>query len=245
MKPPAPKIQDYAVIGNGRSAALISRDGSIDWLCWPRFDSPSLFGALLDREVGGSWGIAPAETQRIERHYIDRTNVLQTRFYTATGVALLTDFMPAASEEAKRRMLWPEHELIRRLECDAGELELIVHFDPRPDYGRAKIAILDNGKLGLRIEIGDSLVSLRSEGAMRILRDGGAAAQVRLKAGEPLDFSLTYSTEGPAVIPPLGDVVSQKLALTVDWWQRWVDQATYDGPFRDEVLRSALVLKLM
>jgi GH15 family glucan-1,4-alpha-glucosidase len=153
--------------------------------------------------------------------------------------------MPAASEEAKRRMLWPEHELIRRLECDEGELELIVHFDPRPDYGRAKIAILDNGKLGLRIEIGDSLVSLRSEGAMRILRDGGAAAQVRLKAGESLDFSLTYSTEGPAVIPPLGDVVSQKLALTVGWWQRWVDQATYDGPFRDEVLRSALVLKLM
>src|SRR5438477_8919890 len=105
-----PKIQDYAVIGDGRSAALVSRDGSLDWLCWPRFDSPSLFGGLLDPKVGGAWGIAPTEPAHTERRYLDGTNVLQTRFVAPMGAAVLTDFMPAASEEEKRRLLWPEHE---------------------------------------------------------------------------------------------------------------------------------------
>src|SRR5688500_16229506 len=105
-----PKIQDYAVIGDGRSAALVSRDGSIDWLCWPRFDSPSLFGGLLDAEIGGAWSIAPAGPLQVERRYLDGTNVLETRFRTSQGVLAITDFMPAASEEQKRCMLCPEHE---------------------------------------------------------------------------------------------------------------------------------------
>src|SRR5215216_398297 len=106
----APKIQDYAAIGDGRSVALVSRGGSIDWLCWPRFDSPTLFASLLDLAAGGSWGIAPTGPARAERRYLDGTNVLQTLFETADGVVTLTDFMPAASEEEKRR-LWPECEL--------------------------------------------------------------------------------------------------------------------------------------
>ncbi len=93
------KIQDYAAIGDGRSVALISRHGSLDWLCWPRFDSPSLFAGLLDAQVGGAWSISPTETAQVERHYLDDTNVLQTCFHTATGSLVLTDFMPAASEE--------------------------------------------------------------------------------------------------------------------------------------------------
>src|SRR5688572_6098774 len=158
-----PRIQDYAVIGDGRSAALVSRDGSIDWLCWPRFDSPSLFGRLLDRRIGGSWTIAPAEPARTERRYIDGTNVLQTWFHTAAGVVVLTDFMPAASEEQKGRMLWPEHELVRLVECEQGEVEVGVHFDPRPDYGRAKVTLRDARALGLRIEMGARLITLRGD----------------------------------------------------------------------------------
>jgi GH15 family glucan-1,4-alpha-glucosidase len=149
-----PKIQDYAVIGDGRSAALVSRDGSLDWLCWPRFDSPSLFGGLLDPRTGGSWSIAPTEPAGVERRYLDGTNVLETRFRTPAGAVTLTDFMPAASEEDKSRVLWPEQELVRLVGCEEGEAEVRVHFDPRPDYGRAGVDLRDAGTLGLRVEMG-------------------------------------------------------------------------------------------
>src|SRR5688572_18551762 len=157
-----PKIQDYAVIGDGRSAALVSRDGSIDWLCWPRFDSPSLFGRILDRRKGGSWSIAPTAPARIGRRYIDGTNVLQTRFHTDTGEVVLTDFMPATSEKQKGEMLWPEHELVRLVECEQGEVEIHTHFNPRPDYSREAVLMRDAGPLGLRLETETGLLTLRS-----------------------------------------------------------------------------------
>ena len=244
MTTPLPKIQDYAAIGDGRSAALVSRGGSIDWLCWPRFDSPSLFGALLDRR-GGAWSVTPADPAEIERRYLDGTNVLQTRFRTATGAVTLTDFMPAIAEEDKRRLLLPEHELVRRVECEQGEVEVLTHFDPRPDFGRARFTLRDAGALGLRINMGSWLVALHSGAAFTPAADGGASARVRLKAGESITFALTYSAEGPGVVPQLGEVAREKLALTVAWWQRWAARAKYDGPYRDQVVRSALVLKLM
>ncbi|MGH7962547.1 MAG: glycoside hydrolase family 15 protein [Candidatus Binatia bacterium] len=245
MMKATPKIQDYAVIGNGRSAALVSRDGSIDWLCWPRFDSPSLFGGLLDHQVGGAWSIAPAGPARVERRYLDATNVLQTRFHTATGVLILTDFMAAFSEEEKRQSLQPEHELVRRMECEQGEVEVQIHFDPRPDYGRAKVTLRDAGALGLRIEMGARLITLRSDVQFAPAAGGGVVARISLRAGEAVACSLTYTAEGPAVLPPLGDLVSQKLALTVEWWQRWAGRTTYSGPYRDQVVRSMLALKLL
>jgi GH15 family glucan-1,4-alpha-glucosidase len=245
MTTAAPKIQDYAVIGDGRSAALVSRGGSIDWLCWPRFDSPSLFGGLLDRRVGGAWGIAPTGPARIERRYLDGTNVLQTRFHTAAGTVTLTDFMPAASEEEKGRTLWPEQELVRRVECEQGEVEVRVHFDPRPDYGRAAVRVRDAGALGLRLESGPGLVTLRGDVQLAPAADGGATATARLRAGEAVAFSLAFAADGPAVLPPPGEVVSRKLDLTVGWWRRWAARATYGGPHRDAVVRSALALKLM
>lgn len=240
-----PKIQDYAAIGDGRSAALVSRDGFIDWLCWPRFDSPSWFGSLLDQRLGGSWSITPTEPAVVTRGYIDDTNVLQTRFHTATAVLVLTDFMPAAAEEQKRRMLWPEHELLRKVECEQGEVEVQVRFDPRPDYGRARIAIRDAVALGLRIKMGANLFTLRSDVKFTPAAEGGASARLIVRAGESIAFSLSYSAEGPAVLPPLGELISEKFALTVAWWQRWASRARYSGPYRDQVVRSALALKLM
>lgn len=240
-----PKIQDYGLIGDGRSAALVSRDGSIDWLCWPRFDSPSMFGRLLDRHVGGSWRIAPVETARIERRYLDRTNVLQTRFRTSTGTIVLTDFMIAASEEQKARLLWPEHELLRLVECEQGEVEVESHFDPCPNYSRSRGRIVDRGTLGLRADVGAGIVSLVGDARFTLAPGGGAVAIARLKAGDTLTFSLTYAGDGPAVLPPPGELARTKLNLAVDWWQRWSDRANYAGPFREEVVRSALALKLM
>jgi GH15 family glucan-1,4-alpha-glucosidase len=237
-------IGEYAAIGDGRSAALISGDGSLDWLCWPRFDSPSLFAALLDPGRGGSFSIAPTAPADTERRYLDETNVLCTRFRTPDGVTVLTDFMPVCSEEEKRRSLHPERELIRRLQCESGEMEIRVRFNPRPDYGRDTLPFRDAGPIGLRLESGSRLLLLRSDARLSPAADG-FAARLRLKAGDTVDFSLTDAEDGPAVLPPLGPLVSEKLARTIAWWKRWAGRARYSGPHRDAVVRSALALKLL
>ena len=113
---PYPPIGDYALIGDGRSAALVSRDGSLDWLCWPRFDSPSIFAALLDTARGGRFRVRPTGTFRSERRYLPDTNVLETVFHTASGAVALRDLMPVVSEEDKRAALIPEHEVLREVE---------------------------------------------------------------------------------------------------------------------------------
>jgi GH15 family glucan-1,4-alpha-glucosidase len=239
------KIQDYAIIGNGRSAALISKRGSLDWLCWPRFDSPSIFGALLDREIGGYWSIQPAEELRVFRQYIENTNVLRTVFSTASGKIVLTDFMPVTSEQQKRRMLWPDHELIRQLRCTEGQVELIVVFDPRLDYGRVRPQIKNAGKLGWRIDVGTAVLILQADAEFIFDREQALYARLRLNAGEVLAFSLGFSAEAPAVIPPLGNLVAEKLELTINWWREWAAQSNYQGPYERQVTRSALVLKLL
>src|SRR5213078_1068303 len=148
---PVPKIQDYAVIGDGRSAALVSNRGSIDWLCWPRCDSPSVFGAIVDPNSGGHWSICPTQDSKVSRRYIDKTNVLETTFSNGSGKIVLTDFMSVTSEEEKKGRLWPENELIRLIRCEAGEVPVLIDFDPRPNYGRTTSFIKDAGKLGWRV----------------------------------------------------------------------------------------------
>ena len=243
MNTPA-KIQDYGVIGDGRSIALISRYGSIDWLCWPRFDSPSIFAALLDHNIGGAWSIRSVEPAAIERRYIDNTNVLETEFATASGKIVLTDFMPVTSEGQKKKRLWPEHELVRRVKCAHGEVELIVDFDPRPDFGRVTPKIKDCGRLGWRIDAERGVFTFRGEMEL-VRRDDGLSASFTLKVGETIAFSLTYSVEAPAVIPPLDDAVTERLNLTIDWWRHWEARSNYRGLYEREVTRSALVLKLL
>jgi GH15 family glucan-1,4-alpha-glucosidase len=239
-----PKIQDYAVIGNGRSAALISREGSVDWLAWPRFDSGSIFAAILDRDLGGAWSIScPARTD-VTRRYVADTNVLETRFAGPSGVAVLTDFMAVATEEQKRETLWPEHELIRRAECQSGQVTLEVRFDPRPEYGRSEATIKSARKLGWRMQFGRCLLALRSNVTLAPDSAGGLSAEVHLAAGDSAEFSMTFSNEGPAVLAPL-DLVRRKLKLTIDWWQNWARRGSYEGPYHEDVIRSLLVLKAL
>src|SRR5437667_5170637 len=238
------KIQDYARIGAGRSAALISRNGSLDWLCWPRFDSASIFGAIIDPKIGGHWSIRPANDSQTMRRYIGETNVLETTFSTASGQLVLTDFMPVASEEEKTRRLWPEHELVRLIKCQAGEVPIVINFDPRPGYGRITPVIKAKGKLGWRIGVGTSLLNLRSDVTLAANGHAGLRARPTLKRGETIAFSLTFSEEAPAALPPLGDL-TDKLKLTIAWWRNWVQRARYDGPYRTHIIRSALVLALL
>src|SRR5437588_4318700 len=131
-------IGDYALIGDCRSAALVSRDGSIDWLCFPRFDSPSIFGALLDARQGGRFRIRPTKEFRTERHYLSDTNVLETTFRTTTGAVALRDLMPVVSETEKGAALTPDHQVLREVEGLEGEVELEVLYEPRSDYVRSR-----------------------------------------------------------------------------------------------------------
>ena len=248
MTADVPKIQDYAIIGDGRSAALISNRGSIDWLCWPRFDSPSVFGAIVDSKIGGYWSIRPARDSKVSRKYIDKTNVLETTFARDSAKMVLTDFMSVTSEENKRKRLWPEHELVRQIKCEGGDAEIVCEFDPRLDYGRVIPKIENVGKLGWRFGLGRHVYALRSDVDLDCFKHSSSAAAVAtisLKAGESITLSLTFSEEGPAVLPPLGDAMAERLNLTIEWWRNWIAQSNYRGAYERQVIRSALALKLL
>ena len=241
-----PEIGDYALIGDGRSAALVSRDGSLDWLCWPRFDSPSIFAALLDTERGGRFRVRPTGTFRSERRYLPDTNVLETVFHTANGSVALRDLMPVASEQDKRAALTPEHEVLREIEGLTGQVEVEVVYTPRPDYGRKHPDFTSRGAFGLWCEIPGGALALHTDLPLQRTPDGhGALGTATIAAGERKYLSLVYGTEAPGVIPLLKDAAGDRVERTIRWWRDWTNRGTYDGPYRDAVMRSALVLKLM
>jgi GH15 family glucan-1,4-alpha-glucosidase len=236
------RVGDYALVGDCRSAALISRGGSLDWLCWPRFDSPSLFAALLDDARGGRFLIAPSGPFRSERRYLGETNVLETRFAAPGGELVLTDFMPVLEEDEAHRLLRPEHELLRLLRCERGAVEVEVVFEPRPGYALEPARLRRLGKLGWRMEAkGQGLLTLLTDAPL----DGSGRARVRLSAGQTLQFSLGFTVNAPAVLPLLGGRSEELLRSTLALWTRWAARTDYDGPFRGAVVRSALVLKLL
>ncbi len=241
----AAKIADYAIIGDSRSAALISRTGSIDWLCWPRFESPSLFAGLLDATVGGHFRIAPEGLARSTRHYLAETNVLVTELETPGALVRLTDLMPVYSESEKKRRLVPEHEILRVVECVQGEADIDTRFEPRPDYARKVPFLRGHGVLGVRLEDGPRLYTLRSDAPLSIEESTCVTGRFRLLAGQRRVFSLTYDEHGPAVLPPLDGYVDEALESTTSFWHEWSSRCTYDGPYRDQVIRSLLTLKLL
>lgn len=236
-----PDIGDYGVIGDCRSAALVSRYGCIDWLCWPQFDSPSIFAALLDRERGGYWKIAPVGPSSIERQYLNGSNVLHTKFQTSSGAIELVDLMPV--RDTTQPVMVPDHEIVRQIACTTGEVEIEIELVPRANYGEKITPIRDCGKLGIRIENGHGVYWLRGFSPMQI-NNSSVGAKTILRAGETLVFSFSYTENAPAVLPPL-EQIPQRTDTCIKWWQSWTAQGQYDGDFRDEVMRSALALKLM
>jgi GH15 family glucan-1,4-alpha-glucosidase len=229
-------ISDYALIGCTRSAALVSKSGSIDWLCWPRFDSPSVFARILDVRRGGHFAIHPTTYARVTRRYVDDTNVLETTFATERGTIRLTDFMPVATEEQKSRRLTSFRELRRRVECVDGEAEMTVEFDPRPDYARITPKI-ETRRGALKCIWGAHVMYLCSDHPVETTR-----FRFALRAGESRTFALSFDDHTPAVLPQL-DATSHDESIA--FWQDWSSRLTYDGPYRAHVMRSALVLKLL
>ncbi len=240
-----PPIGDYGLIGDCRGAGLVSRDGSLDWLCLPRFDSPAIFAALLDQQAGGRFRVRPTGPFRATRRYLPDTNVLETIFHGAHGAVALRDLLPVASEADKRATLLPEQQVLREIEGLSGEIELEILYDPRPDYGRICPTLERRGALGLWCRIGAAALILHGDLPPDLIIDRGAHGTMHIRAGECRYLSLVYTTEAPAVIPALGEHARASLERSVRWWRDWAAACRYRGPYREAVVRSALALKLL
>ncbi|GEO16618.1 glycoside hydrolase family 15 protein [Microvirga aerophila] len=238
-----PEIGDYGIIGDCRTAALVSRAGSIDWLCLPHFSGPSIFAALLDQNRGGRFVIEPTQEFQSSRRYLPETPVLETTLRTASGAVRLTDLMPIGDVADH---LAPTREILRIVEGIDGEMTVNVRFEPRPDYGRQKVRIRSRGALGWSCAWGDELCLLSSDARLEVAPDEAAIiGQVRIRAGEHVYFSLAYTKGDIGVVAPLGEHAQARLEATVQWWRNWTCRCTYEGPYKEAVQRSAITLKLM
>jgi GH15 family glucan-1,4-alpha-glucosidase len=232
-------IGEYAVVGDGRTAALVATDGSIDWLCLPDLDSASVFGALLDAERGGAFRVAPVEPFTTDRRYVPDTNVLETTFTTATGSVRVTDAMLLADGA-----LAPSREVVRQIEGLAGQVELSWAVEPRFGYAQRQTTIGMRAGVPVATSGADALAVLSFDaGEARCGHDSIRGRFVADRGSRAL-LALAFSHGEPLVLASRHDV-ERRLLRTLGYWREWVATREYDGPWRDEVMRSALALKLL
>jgi GH15 family glucan-1,4-alpha-glucosidase len=234
-------ISAYGLVGDCRSAALIGHDGSVDWLCLPRFDHPSVFGRILDARRGGYWQIAPRGPYEVAQHYNDRGNVLRTGFTTRTGHAVVSDFMPVHHETlADEARPHSEPRLVRLVECLSGEVAMRSEIHPAPDYGQTQADRFDNEDGRYHGDTEDLHVCIRATTPVR------AQQVVHMRAGDSIAFALATNTCGRCDgLDWSIERAWQLLRETQEFWWRWVGRIRYDGPYQQLVSRSALALKLM
>ncbi|HET6248041.1 MAG TPA: glycoside hydrolase family 15 protein [Tepidisphaeraceae bacterium] len=233
--PDSPAIEDYALIGDLHTAALVARTGSIDWLCLPRFDSGACFAALLGGEEQGHWLVAPAgRTKCVSRRYRPGTLILETEFETDGGAVTLIDFMP-------RRESSPH--IIRTVVGRRGAVQMMMTFLPRFDYGSAAAWIkpLESGH-GVRAAAGPDAIYLRTEFALK-QDNQSASAAFEIHAGQEVSFTLTWaeSHEEEPAAPDAG----RALRETDAWWSEWSGRCEYRGKWSEAVVRSLITLKAL
>ncbi|HYZ29056.1 MAG TPA: glycoside hydrolase family 15 protein [Thermoleophilaceae bacterium] len=232
-------IEDYAAVGNKRTAALVALDGSVEWMCVPRFDSPSVFGALLDPEKGGRWILQPVTPFKAVRRYLPGTNVLETTFETDSGHVRVTDAM---TRTPARPIAW--NELARRVECVAGRVAMRWRVEPRFDFTGEPAAIepsdgrhlMTHGELVLALQTWDA-------GAPAVA-GGGVQAELELRAAETALLVLSSFRDRPVAFSTREEV-ERRIDGTCDQWRRWSAGTRYEGPWREAVVRSGLALELM
>ena len=233
-------VENYGVIGDMHTVALVGKDGSIDFLCFPRFDSPTIFGALLDPERGGRFLLAPESSDaRQVQLYLPDSAILLTRFLFAEGVGEVSDFMPLGS---------PRRILVRRVKTVRGEIAFRMACAPRFDYGRARHRVerRSDREWAFASEGPDRVAFLLRSDVPLSLVDGDAVATFRLGAGQSASFVLEEALAGePAVSSSVPDYVSASFKRTNDGWRRAIARSTYRGRWREMVNRSALTLMLL
>jgi len=238
-------IADYALLSDCHSAALVSRAGSVDWLCWPRFDNPSVFARLLD-DAAGHWSIHPALEADVTRRYAERTMVLETTFKVSGGTAVLRDAMAFGEKERGHELgKQSPHVLLRHVRCDEGEVAFELEYAPRPEYGLV-FPLLDAVRGGVRAKGGAEGLTLSSPVPLE-LEDSVARGRFTLRAGESAAFALHHrpSWEQPPVVWS-GDGIVKRLEDTITGWRTWSElHQSYQGPWDDLVHQSGRVLQAL
>jgi GH15 family glucan-1,4-alpha-glucosidase len=240
-------IAEHGLIGDLQTAALVSTDGSVDWFCCPRFDSPSVFGALLDDERGGHFRIrpAPGTDHHTTQLYYPDTAVLVTRFSTDSGLGEVVDFMPTRGRDATGN-----HELVRMLRCVRGRMSFEIEVAPRFDYGRAphRTETTEHGVLFTTDDLVLALHGVREPGDARLadvrVDRGDVRIAIELTAGQVRGMVLESAPDGPPRSIG-GAEVRGLFDDTVRFWRDWLARSTYGGRWREAVQRSAITLKLM
>ncbi len=231
----AQRIEDYAIIGDMRTAALVGRDGSIDWLCLPRFDSAAVFAGLLGDKLNGRWSIAPLQpVTSVNRRYRDNTLILETQFVTASGAVTLIDFMPPLRDEESI-------EVVRIVRGDRGEVRMGLEAIFRFDYGRV-MPWVRRHDYGVHAIAGPDALVLRTPLALRG-EDHTTVSEFTVQAGQTVPCTLTWypSHRQPA---PIQDAATA-LARTETFWTEWCSHCPTSGDWRDAVVRSLITLKAL
>ncbi len=233
-------IEDYGLIGNMQTAALVGKNGSIDWLCLPEFDSPSVFAAILDENKGGRFAISPSsDVITYKQLYWPETNVLITRFHCCEGVAETIDFMPVYVDESDE-----DHELVRKVSVLSGTLTLRMTCDPAFNYGRDDHDTVITPK-GVCFHSSRQSLGLATD--IPLAEKGkSAVADFTLEEGQSAVFVLQSIEQGRACSLPFSEQKADELFnKTVKYWRKWISRCNYKGRWREMVHRSALVLKLL
>ncbi|HZI10258.1 MAG TPA: glycoside hydrolase family 15 protein, partial [Myxococcus sp.] len=241
------RIADYALLGDCHSAALVGRDGSIDWACFPRFDSPAVFCRILDARKGGSFGVAPEGSFRSSRAYLEDTNVLVTTFTTPRGVLEVVDCMPVFPGGGQGTHVGSRHALLRRVRCLAGEVRVRVVVTPRFEYGAfVPRTRLTSWRTAEMVGGADALYVTATHPL--VAREDALRARWVLRAGEEAWVEAAWTpsfVERTAADAPDRADFRQRLEDTLTFWRTWIARCAYTGEHARAVRRSALTLKAL
>jgi GH15 family glucan-1,4-alpha-glucosidase len=244
-------LREYGIIGDCHTAALVSRDGSIDWYCPTRFDAPAVFCRLLDAKIGGYSMVAPAGEFHAERHYVHNTNILETVFTTSQAKVRITDFMPVHQRTAARRGydVGTSRRILRLVEALAGDAKMEIHFHPTLDYARGETVVTVKKGLSAVAHKNGMFLSLVCPGFELDFQANGKGrlcSSFELRQGNRRWLVLADADDADSIseLPTVAHC-EQQLLKARHYWENWASQCTYGGPYRNEVLRSALTLKLL